>query len=577
MQTLLLRHEVPVNLTWDLSDIYPNADALYQDVERLEEKTTALSTRDISLLEEVLILRDHLANYAELLLSTDHGNEENARTVVKIEKTLAKTLPALESTLHALGDLPEEELRRLSEDPARSAFWKKLMKDRPHRLGKEAEELLAGLDEVLNNQEKLYGAWKFSDLSFPPLTVEGKDYAFSFPLFENLYEYEEDTTLRRAAFSHFSTHLRRYEEVAGENFLAMVKRDVALSRARHYDDVFSYLLRDQDVDRATYDAHLDLLAEEMPKVMLPFVKKNQEDYGLPELTYADLKLPPKVNLPAVPLEEARPLLEKAFAPLGEDVVQIVHDGLTKRWIDFPENEGKSTGGFCASPYGIHSYILTTWHDLVSDLFTLAHELGHAVHFSLADRENSILTHECSLAFVESPSTTSELLMTASLMENATEEEKKDLASLSLANTYYHNCVTHLLEALFQREVYRRAEAGDALTPKDLSAIFKSCLEDFWGDEVLLDEGAELTWMRQPHYYEGLYSYTYSMGLAIGTVLANRLPKEPELAKTWREILVAGGSDTPSAYAAHLGLDLKHCDHTKAMIASLHEMVATVLS
>lgn len=577
MITLPKRHEIPVSLTWDLSDIYPNLNALYQDIEKLEEKTNALNTEDISLLEEVLILRDHLSNYKELLLSTDYGNEENVRTVVEIEKSLAKTLPTLESTLHALGELPEEDLLRLSKDPQRSAFWRKLLKERPHRLGKEAEELLAHLDEVLNNQEKLYGAWKFSDLSFPPLVVDEREYPFSFPLFENLYEYEENTTLRRAAFAHFSTSLRNYEEVAGENFLAMVKRDVALARARRYEDVFSYLLRDQDVDRETYDAHLDLLAEEMPKVMLPFVKKNQREYGLSELYYADLKLPPKVNLPAVPLEEARPLLEKAFSLLGEDVVQIVHDGLTKRWIDFPENEGKSTGGFCASPYGIHSYILTTWHDLVSDLFTLAHELGHAVHFSLADRENSILTHECSLAFVESPSTTSELLMTASLMESATEEEKKDLASLSLANTYYHNCVTHLLEALFQREVYRRVEAGEALTPKDLSAIFKDCLSKFWGEEILLDEGAELTWMRQPHYYEGLYSYTYSMGLAIGTVLANRLPQEPELAKTWRDILVAGGSDTPSAYASRLGLDLRRCDHTKAMIASLKEMVSTVLS
>jgi len=163
---------------------------------------------------------------------------------------------------------------------------------------------------------------------------------------------------------------------------------------------------------------------------------------------------------------------------------------------------------------------------MSDVFTLAHEIGHAGHFDLAHKHQNIFDIEPSSYFVEAPSTMNEILMVNYLLKtNDDPRFKRWVLSSIITNTYYHNFVTHLLEAAYQREVYKIIDEGGNVQSSKLSAIMKDVLQKFWGDDVSINDGAELTWMRQPHYYMGLYSYTYSAGLTIATEVSRRILKE----------------------------------------------------
>ena len=243
--------------------------------------------------------------------------------------------------------------------------------------------------------------------------------------------------------------------------------------------------------------------------------------------------------------------------MGEDYGNMIETAYKERWVDFAQNKGKSTGGFCASPYGKGSFILLSWNERMSDVLTLAHELGHAGHFKACNSAQSIFDTNVSTYFVEAPSTMNELLLGHYLLKTSDDKRfRRWVLGAMIGNTYYHNFVTHLMEAAYQREVYQIVDAGGSVQAETLSGIMKETLQKFWGDAVELTEGAELTWMRQPHYYMGLYSYTYSAGLTIATEMCKRIEKEGQTAvEDWKKVLAAGSTKTPVELAALAGIDI----------------------
>ena len=194
---------------------------------------------------------------------------------------------------------------------------------------------------------------------------------------------------------------------------------------------------------------------------------------------------------------------------------------------------------------------------MSDVFTMAHELGHAGHFRACSEAQSYFDNNVSGYFVESPSTMNELLLAHYLLKtNEDPRFRRWVLSNMVGNTYYHNFVTHLLEAAYQREVYKIIDKGGSVTADTLSRIFKKTLKKFWGDAVVLTKGAELTWMRQPHYYMGLYSYTYSAGLTIATEAAKRIEREGQPAvEDWKRGLAMGSKLKPLQFALNAGVDI----------------------
>ncbi|MDU7695765.1 MAG: M3 family metallopeptidase, partial [Staphylococcus sp.] len=233
--------------------------------------------------------------------------------------------------------------------------------------------------------------------------------------------------------------------------------------------------------------------------------------------------------------------------------------------------------YCASPYFTHSYVFISWTGKMAETFVLAHELGHAGHFTLSQKHQHLLDSEASMYFVEAPSTMNEMLMANYLFSNSNDARfKRWVIGSIISRTYYHNMVTHLLEAAYQREVYKKVDNGESLTAPVLNKLMRNVYEQFFGDAVELTDGMELTWMRQPHYYMGLYSYTYSAGLTIGTVVSQKIKKEGQKAvDAWLETLKAGGSKNPVELAKVAGVDITTNAPLKSTIAYISELVDEV--
>ena len=566
------RNEVPVELTWDLTLIYKNDEEMLSELARMQSlakemittyqgklTTSQMINSCLDQYAEVIKILILVSHYAELATSVDFFDQHAMELSNKVNTVVSNMMASLSFIDSEIAECDEKTIEEAIQNTKdNKGYLKEVLRAKPYRLPAETEKVLAALSSTFNTPQTVYGAAKLADMSFDDFECEGKKYPLSYTLFEDNYNYESNTPLRRAAFDAFSKKLREYENVTAAAYNAQVTNEKIIADLRGYKDVFDYLLFSQKVTREMYDRQIDLITTKLAPHMRRYAKLIQKIYKLDKMTFADLKIPVDPSYdPKVTIDEAKDYCVKGLSIMGEDYVAMVKEAFENRWIDFAQNEGKSTGGFCASPYGRNSYILLSFNSRMSDVFTLAHELGHAGNFKACNEAQSVFDTEASMYFVEAPSTMNELIMSHYLLKtNPDKRFRRWVLSCMVSDTYFHNFVTHLLEADYQRKVYNIIQEGGSVSAPVLDALKRETLENFWGDAVEINEGAELTWMRQGHYYAGLYSYTYSAGLTVATKACLNIEKEGQAAvERWKEVLAAGGTLDPIGLAKLANIDI----------------------
>ena len=589
------RKDVPVNETWDLSLIFAAEADFETAVEKAKaladtlEKTykNALTTPEsiaecLALYEELEILLYQTTSYTSLAVSVDYTDTEAQKKDAKMTALAAEIGSRLSFIESEIADAPEELIRAAMDKTGRAKHYlAEILREKSHRLSAETEKVLAALRPVFNAPYDIYHMTKLADMKFGSFTVNGREYPLGYSLFEDEYEYEADTDVRRAAFRAFSDKLREYENTTAATYNTYLTQQRIMAKQRGFADMFEADLFTDHVTREMYDRQIDLITEKLAPAMRRYARLVGKMNKLDRVTFADLKLPLDAEFdPRVTIGESREYVRSALSVLGQDYADMVDEAYDKRWIDFARNVGKETGGFCSSPYGCNSYILLSWNNRMADVFTIAHELGHAGHFRLCNGAQSLFDTNVSGYLIEAPSTMNELLLAQDLLRKNTDKRfRRWVLSSLIGHTYYHNFVTHLREAWYQREAMNIIEQGGAVNAETLSGIFRKNLETFWGDAVELTEGCELTWMRQPHYYMGLYSYTYSAGLTLATQAALNIAAEGESAVArWRAMLEAGSTRDPLGLAAIAGIELSTPDaleHTIAYISGIIDEIAAL--
>ncbi|MEQ3593150.1 oligoendopeptidase F [Bacillus albus] len=587
-----IRAEVPTELTWDLSHLYESDKewetalrVLTDDIKKLDMFKGQLHTSPTTLLhcllleEELLMKLTKLYSYANLKESTDRTNPIVQANSSKIAALWTKVHTALSFIHNEILSFDEGTIEKyLTEETKLEPFRKSLLdilQKRQHTLSPETEEALAALGEVHSSPYKIYGMTKLADMDFTSIQDEqGNELPVSFALFESKYEFSPNVDIRRKAYSSFVSTLKRYKNTVATTYATEVKKQVTLSRLRKFESVTHMLLEPQKVPLEMYNNQLDIIYKELAPHMRRFADLKKKVLGLDQMLFCDLHAPldPEFN-PAITYEEAGKLIQDSLQVLGDEYSSIIEKGFKERWVDLADNIGKSTGAFCSSPYGSHPYILITWQNTMRGCFTLAHEFGHAGHFYLANKNQRIMNVRPSMYFVEAPSTMNELLLAQHLLATNDDKRMRRWVILQLLGTYYHNFVTHLLEGEYQRRVYTLAEEGGALTATTLTEIKTNVLSTFWGNSVEIDEGAGLTWMRQPHYYMGLYSYTYSAGLTASTAVAQMIKEEGQPAvDRWLDVLRAGGTMKPLELMKHAGVDMSKPDAIRRAVSYVGSLI-----
>ena len=571
----LKRSEVPIESTWDLSDLFIDEAtwdaevqaldaarlAIHQHQGRLSDSPQALLAC-LTAVEAVEARLMRVGAFAHLRNAQDgtHPPYQAAMACVSaLQARVGASTSFVEAEILAVpGDLLHQFMAR---EPGLAAFkvdLDDLMALRPHRLNADTERTLASLGEVLNAPYMIYGRSKSGDMQFAPFTdAAGTVYANSVNGFESNFETHSDTSVRRGAWASFSAGLKAYNQTYSATFATEVSKNVVMARLRNYRSTADYLLQPHKIPHEVYSNILDIIQAELAPHMQRYARLRRKVLGLDQLLYCDIKAPldPAFN-PRVTFDEACKLILDALAVMGPQYVDFARQTMERRWIDRADNIGKSSGAFCASPYGVHPYILITWSDTMRNVFTLAHELGHGGHFGLAMQHQRFVNTRPAMPFVEAPSIMNEMLLAQHILGKSQDLRMRRSVIMQVLGTYHHNFVTHLLEAELQRQVYALADSGRSITAAVLNERKGDILSRFWGDTVHIDDGARMTWMRQPHYYMGLYPYTYSVGLVASTAMSLLVQKEGQPAvERWLDVLKAGGTRGPLELMQMAGIDM----------------------
>ncbi|MDW4313304.1 oligoendopeptidase F [Staphylococcus saprophyticus] len=586
--TLPFRSDVPKDETWDITELFSSDEAFYQVLDETLEAAKAFNKQyterlnhaemievALNAYSDILIQLDRMANYAELNLSVDTANEQAQTLSAKFSTSygkIASELSFVVSEIIELSDTTLDELIKTSQYPH---FLTKIKAKKAYKLSPEVEKVLASLSPTFDGAFDLYGTTKMLDIDFELFEHNNQNYPLDYATFENEYEDNPDRGFRETSFKYFSDALRKYQHTTAATYNLQVQQEKIEADLRGYESVIDYLLQDQEVTRDMFDRQIDVIMSDLAPIMQKYAKLIKRVHGLDVMGFEDLKVSIDPNYePEISIEDSKQYIYGALDVLGQDYLKMVEAAYEERWIDFAQNKGKDTGAYCASPYASHSYVFISWTGKMTETFVLAHELGHAGHFTLAQKHQNYLESEASMFFVEAPSTMNEMLMSNYLFKNSDDPKfKRWVIGSIISRTYYHNMVTHLLEAAYQREVYTKVDNGESLTAPVLNQIMLDVYSQFFGDSVKLTEGTELTWMRQPHYYMGLYSYTYSAGLTIGTVMSQRIQTEGQPAvDAWLETLKAGGSKSPVELADIAGIDIRTDAPLKSTIGYIGKLV-----
>lgn len=592
MKKRLTRAEVPVAQTWNLDDLFTSVEAWSTEVTAISQDASTVTQFKgklgdgasvlLACMEALEALQKRMirvSTYAYLQTSTDATDQVNQANSSKISALMAQIsaqLSFFESELLALPDgtiesyLKEEQglldFRRTLED---------LLATRPHKLSPDAEAVVAALGEVLGAPFTIYGQSKATDMQFDPILNEkGEELPVSFALYETLYEQSANTEERRMAYASFTKTLQQYKNTFAATYATEVKKQLAMAKLRNYESVTQMLLHPQQVTETMYHNIHDIIQAELAPHMRRLAKLRQRELGLEQMLFCDLKAPiGQDDATTISFDDASKMILEALDIMGPEYLEVMETALSDRWVDYSDNIGKRTGAFCSSPYGVHPYIMMTWTGKMRSVFTLAHELGHAGHFAMAGKYQRLSNTRPSMYFIEAPSTMNEMILGRTILKKTTDPKVRRTIILQFLGTYYHNFVTHMLEAELQRRVYAHAEAGKAITANVLSDLKGAVLSEFWGDAVVIDEGARLTWMRQPHYYMGLYPYTYAAGLTASTAVSELIEEEgAPAAARWLDVLKAGGTMKPLELMYMAGVDMSSPEPIRKAVAFVGSLV-----
>ncbi len=592
MKERLNRNEVNEQMTWNLKSLFETKEDFDRSLEEAKKEVKNLKAYKGKLGESATTLYYALKAYEDLnvkvyALYTYSGLQKAADgTDTKIQE-LSMAAEAAVIGINADLTFISNEVKSLSEDlvakylkeePKLDEFKVYLedqLDEKKYKLSDDTEEALAMLGEITKAPYRTYSVSKAADMIFDSFEdSEGNTLPNSFALFEGKYEYSKDPVLRANAYKSFNKTLNQYKNTYAAVYHTEVYKQVKMSKLRGYESVTKMLLQPQKVTEEMYHRQIDVIYKELAPHMRKYAKLLKEQLGLDKLHFYDLKAPLDTTFnPPATYDEARETILKSLEIMGEDYLQIMNKAFDERWIDYADNVGKSTGAFCASPYAVHPYILVTFQDNMRDAFTLAHELGHAGHFHLANNAQNYFNTDVSVYNVEAPSTMNEMLLGRYLLSKSDDPKMKKWVILKFMGTYYHNFVTHLLEAAYQRKVYDYAEKGQPLTADLLTNTKLEVLRGFWGDTVEIDEDAGLTWMRQPHYYMGLYPYTYSAGLTVSTACSEMIFEEGQPAvDRWIEMLKTGGKLRPLDLLKVAGMDFTSDEPVQKAVAYVGNLI-----
>lgn len=586
------REEIEEKYKWNLTDIYRTDDDWEKDFNWIEQNLKNYQTFEGQLSssadklfacfkfdEEVGSKLERLYLYAMLAKDSDMTVPKYQGMDDRIKGLYSKVMTASSFIKPELLSIDKDVLINMIKSNSELHIYEHsiddLLRFKPHTLDKSKEELLAMAGEIAQVPYNTYSIFTNADLKFPVIKDDkGNDVEISHARFYSAM-YSKDRGYRERAFKAYLTPYKNNVNSLSSLFNGNLKTNIFFARARKYNSAREASLHKNNIPVSVYDNLLKAVNNNF-EPMYKWAELKKKLLGVEDLhpydtyvTLFDQKLEKKY-----PYEEAKKIVLEALKIMGDDYLNSLKKAFDNRWIDVYETKAKRSGAYSSgTTYGVHPYVLLNWTDMLNDVFTLAHEMGHNMHSYYTGLTQPYVYANYSIFLAEVASTFNENLLMDYLIENSTSKNEK----LFLIEKYLNNITAtfyrQIMFAEYESITYQKAEKGEALTPDVLCELYKNLYQKYWGPNMLIDEEETYTWSRVPHFYYNFYVFQYATGFAASEALAAKVKSEDKTAvDKYLDFLKAGSSEYPIKVLKKAGVDMNSVEPITAVTNKMKKLL-----
>ena len=574
---LLKRSEVKEADTWNVKDMYATTEAWENELKVITgivDKIASYEGNVTATAENLLTVLEHLAsagekiekafNYAERLFDEDQTNTTHQAMSAKVYSLYAamgsKTAFADPEIIAATDETLEAFYKEL---PALELYRKQIAEIRrmkEHCLSAEMEKLLAMTAEMSQTPADTFSILNNADLVFPEIEDEsGEKVRITHGRYGQFLQ-SADRRVRKDAFENLYQTYKQFLNTSASLYCGNVKQQVFHAKARKYVSSLECAVDANNVSSSVYHNLIDTVNKNLDK-MHQYVSLRKKCLGVGELHMYDIYTPMIADVAKkISFEEAKETVLKALAPLGEDYVNKVKEGFENRWIDVYENQGKRSGAYSAGAYGCHPYVLLNYNGTLDDMFTLAHEMGHAMHTYYSNANQPYIYAGYKIFVAEVASTCNEAILMQYMLKNTDDEKKKRYLLNHFFEQFKGTLYRQTMFAEFEMEAHAKAEHGEVLSAESLCAMYKKLNEKYFGPDMVIDDEIALEWARIPHFYTPFYVYQYATGYSAAIAISTKiLAGDEQVIAGYRKFLSGGSSMHPIELLKLCGIDMTRPD------------------
>ena len=571
---LLKRSEVNPEFTWNLADMYADVAAWEADIaviremaaglEQMEGKVTASAENLLQTLSQMAAMEEKMDlafNYAARLSDEDAGNTTHQAMVQKLHGVISNISSKLAFIEPEILETSEEVLDTCFAQLPELELYRKQIQEiqrlKPHSLSAEMEKLVAMTGEMSRTASQTFSIFNNADLKFPEVVDENGDTVrITHGRFVGLEE-SADRRVRKETFEKLYHTYKQYENTLASLYSGQVKQQIFKAKARKYNSTLEAAVNANNVSPKVYENLVATVNDNLDK-MHRYVRLRKKMLGVDELHMYDIYTPMIPDAARkISYEEAKETVLKALEPLGEDYIAILKEGFNNRWIDVYENEGKRSGAYSAGSYSTHPYVLLNYNESLDNMFTLAHEMGHAIHSYLSNSTQPYIYSQYKIFVAEVASTCNEILLMEYLLKNTTDVKERAYLLNHYLDSFKGTVYRQTMFAEYEMKTNALAEAGESLTAEVLDKVYHELNCKYYGPDMVSDPEIAVEWARIPHFYYNFYVYQYATGFSSAVAIARNILKEgaPAVAKC-KEFLSGGCSQAPVELLKIAGVDLE---------------------
>ncbi|MDF2961523.1 MAG: oligopeptidase PepB [Paenibacillus sp.] len=571
MNQVLKRNDVPVEQSWKLEDLFANQQAWdkeYLEVKEALQKVSAFhgKLKDPATIKQCFELEDSISLHMERLYvyANMKHHEDTAEPTYqalsdKAKKLSVESSEALSFISPEILSLTDEELNKLVNHPELE-FYKRtleeMIREKQHILSKSEEALLAQVGNLSQAPGTIFSMLNNADLKFPKVKNEqGEEVELTHGRYIQFLE-SRNREVRKNAFQAMYATYAKNKNTIGATLAANITKNIFYSKVRKYPSALEMSLYGDNIDKEVYTNLIDTIHESLP-LMHRYMELRKKLLKVDELHMYDLFAPLVDEYKMeITYEQAKETVKESLKPLGQDYLNILQEGFNNRWIDVYENEGKRNGAYSWGAYGTHPYVLLNHKDNLNSMFTLTHEMGHAIHSYLSDENQAYRFAQYTIFLAEVASTLNEALLMDYMLKKSTDPKEKMYLLTYYMDQFRTTVFRQTMFAEFEKITHERAEQGDSLTPQEFSKIYYDLNLKYYGKDMVVDQDIEMEWARIPHFYNSFYVYKYATGFSAATSFSKQILEEGQPAvDRYLGFLKSGGSDYSINILKRAGVDM----------------------